>query len=206
MSTTLYRALAGAFTTFCVITQYFLTVDWDALGAGMASSVKFLSFFTILTNIIAAVALLAPVLAPRSAIAEFLLRPSVRTAIAGDIVIVGAVDFLLLRNLSHREGFSHVLELMLHYVTPPLFVIDWALFVPKHGLSWRIGCAALIFPLIYAAWILVHGALTGWYPYPFLDVNQLGYPGTLANIAGLIAIFLVLEVALVALGRRIGPA
>jgi hypothetical protein len=129
----------------------------------------------------------------------------VRTVVAGYIIMVGTVYYLLLRDLSHRQGFSHALELMLHYVTPPLFVIDWALFVPKRNVDWRVGFAALGFPLAYVVWILVHGALTGWYPYPFLDVSELGYPATLLNIAGLIAIFLALEVALVAIGRRLGP-
>jgi hypothetical protein len=205
MSSTIYRAIAGAFTALCVGLQYALTVHGESLAAVGASSVKFFSFFTILTNILAAAALLAPLIAPRSWLGEYLSGPGVRTAIAGYIIIVGAVYYLLLRGLGNREGLSLMLEWMLHYVTPPLFVIDWALFVPKRNVDWRVGFAALGFPLAYAAWILVHGALTGWYPYPFLDVDELGYPRTLVNIAGLIAIFLALEVTLVAIGRRVGP-
>jgi hypothetical protein len=205
MASTIYRAAAGAFTAFCVAMQYLLTVHGESLAALGASSVKFFSFFTILTNILAAAALLVPLVAPRSWLGEYLSRPSVRTVVAGYIIMVGVIYFWLLRDLSHRQGFSQVLEWMLHYVTPPLFVIDWALFVPKRGVDWRVGFAALAFPLAYVAWILVHGALTGWYPYPFLDVSELGYPATLLNIAGLIAVFLALEVALVLIGRRLGP-
>ena len=50
-------------------------------------------------------------------------------------------------------------------------------------------------------WTLLHGAVSGWYPYPFLDVSELGYPRTLLNIAGLVLAFLVLELALVGIGR-----
>ena len=205
MSSTIYRAIAGVFIALCVGLQYALTVHGESLAAVGASSVKFFSFFTILTNILAAATLLVPLIAPRSRLGEFLSRPSVRTVVAGYIIMVGTVYYLLLRDLSQRQGFSQALELMLHYVTPPLFVIDWALFVPKHNVDWRVGFAALGFPLAYVVWILVHGALTGWYPYPFLDVSELGYPATLLNIAGLIAVFLALEVALVAIGRRLGP-
>jgi hypothetical protein len=201
MSATIYRALAGAFTAFCVVTQYWLTVYDGAMGPTMTSSVKFLSFFTILTNALAAVALLAPVAAPRSALGMFLARPSVRTAITGYMIIVGAVYFLLLRNLSHREGFSFVMEMMLHYVTVPLFLIDWLAFVPKRGIPWRVGIDALAYPLVYVAWTLVHGAVTGWYPYPFLDVAQLGYGRALVNIAALVAVFLALMAALVGFAR-----
>jgi len=50
---------------------------------------------------------------------------------------------------------------------------------------------------------MVHGAATGWYPYPFLDVADLGYPRVLANIVGLVLVFLILELALPGLGRWI---
>jgi hypothetical protein len=205
MTSTIYRAIAGVFTALCVGLQYALTVHGDSLAALGASSLKFFSFFTILTNILAAAALLVPLVAPRSWLGEYLSRPSVRTVIAGYLIMVGTVYYLLLRDLSHRQGFSLMLEQTLHYVTPPLFVIDWTLFVPKRGVDWRVGYAALVFPLLYVVWALVHGVLTGWYPYPFLDVADLGYPRTLINVAGLIAIFLALEVALVAIGRRLGP-
>ena len=54
-------------------------------------------------------------------------------------------------------------------------------------------------------WTLVHGALTGWYPYPFTDVAEIGYPRALLNMAGLIAIFLALVAALAAIGKRLWP-
>jgi hypothetical protein len=205
MSSTIYRTLAGAFTALCVLAQYWLSVHGETLGQAAASSVKFFSFFTILTNILAAVALLAPVVAPRSSLGAFLARPTVRTAITGYIIMVGTVYYLLLRDLSHRQGFSLMLEQALHYVTPPLFVLDWVLFVPKRDVDWRVGFAALGFPLAYVGWTLVHGALTGWYPYPFTDVAELGYPRALLNMAGLTAIFLALVAALAAIGKRLWP-
>jgi hypothetical protein len=196
-----YRALAGAFALFSVAAQYWLVVlDGDALVRG---SLHFFSFFTILTNILAAVALLAPVIAPASALGHFLVRPSVRTAIAGYIIVVGVVYYALLQGLGPRQGLALYLEYVLHYVTPPLFVLDWLLFVPKGNVPWTTGLAGLGFPAGYAAWTLVHGAMSGWYPYPFVDVADLGYPQALLNIAGLVAAFLVLELALVGLGRLI---
>jgi hypothetical protein len=127
----------------------------------------------------------------------------VRTAIAGYIIIVGTVYYLLLRGVSNAEGWPLFFEQVLHYVTPPLFVLDWLLFVPKGEVAWRTGVAYLGFPAAYAAWTLGHGAVSGWYPYPFLDVPELGYPRTLFNIAGLVLAFLALELILVGIGRLI---
>lgn len=200
---TLYRLTTGAITLLAVATQYWILMEGRTGMALLQSSVQFFSFFTILTNILAAVALLMPVVAPQSRLSQFLMRPSVRTAITGYIIIVGLVYYLLLRNVGNQHGLGLFIERALHYITPPLFVLDWLLFVPKQGVGWKVGLASLGFPLVYIVWTLAHGALTGWYPYPFIDVPDLGYPRVLKNMAGLVASFLGLELALVGIGRMI---
>jgi hypothetical protein len=201
MLQTIYRAAAGVFIAFCVAMQYWLLVRGETFAGMAGSSLRFFSFFTILTNILAAAALLLPLIAPRSGAGRYLARPSVRTAITGYIIIVGVVYYLLLSGLSRRQGWPMFFEQMLHYVTPPLFVLDWLVFVDKRGLPWRVDLGAMSFPLAYLAWTLLHGAASGWYPYPFLDVSELGYPRALINIVGLALAFLALEIALVGIGR-----
>jgi hypothetical protein len=201
---TLYRLAAGAFTALCVGMQYWFSVLDRPDAIFLRSSIRFFSFFTILSNVLAAVALLLPLLAPDTRLGRFLDRPGVRTAITGYIIMVGVVYYVLLRNLSERAGWPLFFEHMLHYVTPPLFVLDWLLFVDKRELDWRPGLGALVFPALYIAWTLVHGAVSGWYPYPFIDVPDLGYPRALTNMAGLVLAFLGLEIALVGVGRLIG--
>ena len=203
MLKTTYRAAAGAFIAFAVGMQYWLLVRDETAAEMAASSLKFFSFFTILTNILAAATLLVPLIAPQSSVGRFLARPSVRTAVTGYIIIVGVVYYLLLAGLGQRQGWPMFYEYMLHYVTPPLFVLDWLLFVPKQNLNWRVGLSAMGFPLAYLVWTLAHGAVSGWYPYPFVDVAELGYPRALANIAGLVLVFLGLEVTLVGIGHAL---
>jgi hypothetical protein len=59
----------------------------------------------------------------------------------------------------------------------------------------------IAFPLAYAAYSLIHGALTDFYPYPFLDVSELGYERVLINMAGLVGVFAALGLLLIAIGR-----
>jgi len=200
---TLYRAIAGAVGLVAVAGQYWLVTQGKGGAALPVSSVHFFSFFTILTNVIAAGAMLVPVVAPDSRLGRFLDRPSVRTAIVGYIVIVGTVYYTLLRKLDNATGLHLYLEYVLHYVTPPLFVIDWLLFVPKGEIGWRNGLDSLAYPIAYLVWTMVHGAFAGWYPYPFIDVSKLGYGRMLLNSAGLILAFLALELLLVALDRLV---
>jgi len=196
-----FRLLVGIIDFVTVGAQYWL-VMYDKNGtAFVTGSVNFFSYFTILTSLLAAAAMLLPVLAPGSGLGRFFERASVRTAITGYIIFVGSVYYLLLRNLGHAQGWSLFLDHVLHYVLPPLFVIDWLLFVPKGDVAWRNGVGCLGFPAVYIVWTLTHGALTGWYPYPFVDVPDLGYERVLGNIAGLVAAFLLLELALVGIDR-----
>jgi hypothetical protein len=199
----LYRTFAGALGLVAVAGQYWVVTQSGSGGQPPTSSLHFFSFFTILTNLLAAAAMLAPVVAPNSSVGRFLDRSSVRTAIAGYIVMVGTVYFLLLRNLGHPTGLRLFFEYVLHYVVPPLFVLDWLLFVPKGEIGWRNGVDSLAYPFAYLAWTLAHGAFAGWYPYPFLDVLELGYGRVLLNTAGLILAFLALELLLVAIDRLI---
>jgi hypothetical protein len=200
---TLFRTLTGAIGLVAVAGQYWLVTQGQGGAALPTSSVHFFSFFTILTNLLAAAAMLAPAVAPESGLGRFLDRPSVRTAIVGYIVIVGTVYYALLRKLDNATGLHLYLEYVLHYVTSPLFVLDWLLFVPKGEVGWRNGIDSLAYPIAYLAWTLAHGAFAGWYPYPFIDVSKLGYGRMLLNSAGLILAFLAIELLLVALDRFI---
>ena len=62
----------------------------------------------------------------------------------------------------------------------------------------------MLYPVGYAAFSLLHGAVTGFYPYPFLEVRQLGYERVLLNMGLLTAAFAVLGLILVGIDRLLG--
>lgn len=194
------RVLAAAIGWFAVILQYWLVITGDVGPDPVNRTINFFSYFTILTNIVAATAMTASVLAPGS----FFDRPSVRTAIATYIIVVGVVYHLILRDLWDPKGLQWIADVSLHYVTPVLFALDWLLFVPKRGVPWTTALWALVYPLVYMGWTLWHGSWSGFYPYPFVDVSQIGLEKTLQNAAGMTGAFLVLCLVLIAIGRLIG--
>ncbi|MBA3906990.1 MAG: Pr6Pr family membrane protein [Pseudonocardiales bacterium] len=49
---------------------------------------------------------------------------------------------------------------------------------------------SLLFPVGWLVFTLVRGALIGWYPYPFLQVGELGYGRVALNSAGITLLFL----------------
>lgn len=200
-----YRPIAAVLGWFAIVLQYGLILRYETDGDVLAAAIRLLAYFTMLSNILVALAMTLPWLAPGSKGGAFFDRPSVRTAIAAYIIVVSAVYYTVLRKLWNPEGWQHVADTIEHAAVPILYVLDWLLFVPKRDLSARSVPWWLIFPLSYAGYSLCHGAITGFYPYPFLDVTKLGYAQVLRNMALLTAIFGLLGLGLVGLGRILPP-
>jgi hypothetical protein len=201
-----FRMAAGLLGWFALALQYGLVMASDFDANAISRTINFFSYFTILTNILAALALTLPGLAPQSAVARFFSRPSVRTAITGYIIIVMTIVYFVLRHLSNLQGPDLLSDVIPHYVMPILFVIDWLVLVPKETLKLKDGLVWLAFPIIYLIWTFIHGAYSGFYPYPFLNVGELRIARVLLNEAGLLALFLILGLLLVTRGRLIDKA
>ena len=203
MQTTL-RFIAAAIGFIALVLQFVLEVRLPRGPGLFGSTVHFFSYFTVLANVAAALAMLVPVMAPASRLGRFLSLPSVRTAIAGYLLIVGGTYLFFLRHVGSDQGLERVADQLMHYVTPVLFTIDWLAFVPKGHVPWTTILISLLPPLVYGLWTMVHGATTGWYPYPFVDMRSVGYQEGLMNMAGFLAVFLAVDLALVLIDRLIG--
>lgn len=162
-------------------------------------------YFTILTNILVGVVLTLPLVAPTYLPGRFLSRPGVRTATAAAITGVGVVYFFLLRQVWNPQGWQLVADVVLHYVTPVLFLAYWWIGVPKAGLRRSQVAAWASYPIGYFVYVLVRGELTGLYPYHFLDVGSLGYGRTLMNGLGVLVAFVLLSLLLLLAGRWQSP-
>jgi hypothetical protein len=176
----------------------------NAANAGtslLAAVGSFLSFFTVLSNLLVAAALAATVPAAPPRAFRQLVEPSGATALAGYITVVGVVYSLVLRQLWHPTGAQLVADILLHDVMPLAYVIYWLALVPKGRLRWRDVWPWLAFPAVYTAASLARGALIHVYPYPFIDVSALGYQRVLGNMVLLFAGFLVLGLMFVAIDR-----
>ncbi len=168
----------------------------------------FLSFFTILTNILVCLVLSysSPVSKPISRFAKFFSQPLVASGVAANIAMVGIIYHLLLRKIWNPQGLQLIADMSLHYLMPTLFIIYWALFVNKAGLRWLHSIVWCIYPMAYLGYSLVRGKISGSYPYPFIDVGTIGYQQALLNSAGLLVCFVLLGLVFVAIGKLIHRA
>jgi hypothetical protein len=192
-----YRVLGASLGWFAVCTQYWLSTSQFGLLAG---SLLYFGFFTLLGNIQVALAFTAPLL-PDGPITRFFRRPGVRTAIAVYILVIAVIFYLLLRKLYDPAGLGYYVNILLHYVMPVLYLLDWAIFVPKRSLTFRQIPYWLIFPLVYAGATLLRGAGSGYYPYPFLNAGKYGYAPITLNVLALTGFFVLVSAGFVAIAR-----
>lgn len=193
-------AVLGA---FALLLQLWLSLrNAPAMGLTPGQALwRYFGYFTILTNLLVVMALTARTMPPRAGMVRILRRTDVQTAVAVAIVIVAIVYHLILSRLWHPQGWSWLADQLLHTVMPLLFVLHWWFGVSKASLRWRHVLACLPYPLAYAAYVLLRGAVDGWYPYPFIDVATLGYLRVGRNACGLLVAFVAVACVLVASGR-----
>ena len=199
----LFAATAAALGWFALILQWLLSMQLAmANGQGaLAGTWTYLGYYTILTNILVALAFTAGALGPRDALTRFFHRPGTCTAVAMSIVVVSVVYNVMLRQLWHPQGWQLFADATLHDVMPLAFLAYWWFAVPKASLAWRQILTWLGYPVAYFAYALARGAVTGWYPYPFLDVTTLGYAQVVIDALLVLLFFIAVAVALVALAR-----
>jgi hypothetical protein len=188
-----------------LIAQFPLTVSLSMANGrtALGSVVFFFSFFTILCNILSALCFLAILLGERGGLA-FFREPRIQSAVALYMLVVAIIYIAILEGLWAPTGLMRVLDTLLHYVMPAIFLIFWLIFVAKGTLAYADIPKILAFPFLYAVYVMIRGGLTGEYPYPIMNAARLGYPTALLNTAFSFVLFLVLNLALVAYDRWAG--
>lgn len=181
----------------------------------LGSPLRVLSYFTIQSNVLVAVAFGA------SAARAWTGRPPLSPRLTGGVLlfvsITGLVYHLVLANSSSGfsmtddathaiSGWRSVSNQLLHTVTPLAAALDWLVLTSPGGLLLRHAAQWMLYPLAYLLFALARGALLSpgteaRYPYPFLDVEAHGYAGVVGNAVFFGPAFYALGLTIVGLDR-----
>ena len=192
------RASLAALALAAIVTQLVLHV------AASHSVLNFFSYFTNLSNLVAASVLLLCACNVFSSSKESMTLARYVSVV--NMTVVGLVFAVLLRN-SDLGALLPWVNFILHYVMPVAVVLDWLVIPPAPKLRSNSHFLALLFPALYLAYVLLRGASTGWYPYPFLNpANVGGYGGVATYSLGIAITFLVASWLLLTVGNRLAIA
>ncbi|PIB94520.1 hypothetical protein CSW62_01470 [Caulobacter sp. FWC2] len=196
-----WRILIAAVACLGPALQYGLMVYDETLVSATVKSVEFFSYFTILSNMLAAGALTAPLVAPASAFAAWAERSGPRASIATYLTITAVVYHTLLAWQWHPQGLRLVSDTILHTITPAAYLVDLALRGGQGRPRWIVAAKAMAFPALFGLWTLLHGALSGFYPYPFMNVAKRGYPAVVLTMVEMSLFFALVAVVFIGLSR-----
>jgi hypothetical protein len=145
--------------------------------------IRYLSYFTVQSNILVAATALSLVFSPER---DGRVWRVLRLEALFGITVTGIVYSTLLRGIVDLQGAAAVTNALLHYAAPLMAVLGWLLFGPRPRIDENTLVLSLVWPALYIVYTVAHGAATKWYPYPFIDVSKLGYvTAALRNGVGL---------------------
>ncbi len=154
--------------------------------------VRMFSFFTVQSNILAAAAAFSLALKP--ATDGPLWRVLRLDALVG-ISATGVVYTTVLRVQHELHGWAVATDAVFHYVVPLAVVLGWLVFGPRPRCDARTAGLSLAWPVAWLAYTLLHGYVTGWYPYPFINVTAHGYAVVALNAVAVTAVLAVMAAA-----------
>ena len=196
-----WRILIAAIACLGPVLQYGLMVGGQDLATATLKTVHYFSFFTILSNLLAAAALTTPLVAPSHRFATWAEESGPRASIATYLTITAVVYHAILASQWRPQGLHLVADTILHTITPAAYLVDLALRGGQGEARWIAAAKAMAFPALFGAWTLIHGALSGWYPYPFMNAAKRGYPAVVVTMIEMSLAFAVVALIFIALSR-----
>lgn len=195
-----FAATAAVVLTGLVV-QLFATASLDSgfFDTRTERVLNVFCFFTVQSNII--VGITSALLVVRTRRTSLLFR-TLRLDGVLAIAVTFVVFHLALRGLQDLTGSAAVADFLLHTASPVLCVLGWLLFGPRGQVGRTVIGWALVFPIAWLAFTLIRGPFAGdFYPYPFMDVTEHGYPRVLLNCALVAVLLLALAVGANALDK-----
>lgn len=215
------RLVMSAAIVVAVVAQFSASMSTAAeLGRDVATTaVNFFSFFTILSNVSAAVVLTWAAIrwlarGRRTGATEPHALAVALACVSTYMIVTGIVYNTLLRGITLPQGSEPIpwSNEILHLVGPIFLLLDVFLGPARRALPWSRILVVVAFPLVWVIYTLARGPLTvnpatgdpWWYPYPFLDphLQPWGYGGVALYIVGIAILIAAVAWFVLAVGRQ----
>jgi hypothetical protein len=196
-----------AITVACIATGIIIPIclapnATDSFGGSpLNRALNVFAFFTIQSNLLVGIAcVLLVIKLDRQSFAFAVLR---LTGLIG-ITVTFVVFHVALARLLDLDGWAQAGNQFQHTISPIMAIVGWLCFGPRGLTSRRAAVVSIIFPVLYFAFCLIRGPLAShWYPYPFIDVQKIGYGPVLVNGVWIALLFIGVGTAATALDAKL---
>jgi hypothetical protein len=188
-------ALIAALSAVSVVGIYAYNLDTGRYATPSEAIWELARFFTILTHVLATLTFGAAALRRDGVGAPWL------AALTLAVILVGAVYHTLLRGITVFEGYGLWADHGLHTVVPVACALWWIAYAPKQTLAYADLPMFVVWPVVYVAYSLARAARDGVYPYPFMDIAEIGAGAVVTNLSGLLLLLFLGGLIFVMIGR-----
>lgn len=193
--------LFATFAWFAVIMQFVLMIE-NRTAPVSETIIRFFSFFTILTNTLVA-CYFTGIAFFKNQENKSISKPGVLTAVTIYITMVGAVYQFALRHIWSPQGMQMIVDELLHSVIPILVIVFWYLYEVTKPVQYAQVLNWALYPLVYLLFILVRGSFSNFYPYPFINVIEIGLTKALTNAGILVVVFMIISGVFLFIGKSV---
>ncbi len=167
----------------------------------IAAIVRFFSYMTIWTNILIALFFVLSLIRPKSKLNGIFQNQIVQTGLLVYILVVAIIYHLLLSGTWNPKGLQYIVDINLHSTVPLLYLVYWVFYSERGTQKFKNALIWLIYPILYAIYTFFRGEIIQEYPYPFINVTQLGYETVFKNFLLLSGAYYVFGIFIVAIDR-----
>lgn len=163
-----------------------------------------LPYYTFHTNVFVGLWYVAVGLFPGKQKNTFWIKDGFKGAVTTYITITGLVyNAVLIPYEKSFLGYIPLVSIITHSVVPTMMILDYIVTPTVSKPDWKKLPWWLSYPWLYAAFCLINGAISGFYPYPFINPTMVRSTGMLVfNYIALILVHAGLAAIYLAIARR----
>lgn len=200
-----YRIILGLFAWSVLILMFVRTAldQVDALS-GFLAGIKSYRYYTMQTNLLATIWLTLAVIFHFNSNRLKKVEGALKGAITIYILITFLGYAIMLSSLYNpTTPYGIFTNLVIHYLVPIAFVIDWVFTIKKVKYRWVNLVLWIIYPILYIVLSILHGKFLGSYLYPFLNIDTMGLGYYFLALGILVIVFLALGSSLILINKAV---
>lgn len=156
-------------------------------GTPIGRIIFYYSFFTVLSNLMLAISCLFLTFKPNCNRYSFNV---IRLNGLIGVIITAIIYNSILRGIHQPpNSLLRFTNESLHVVIPLLGILSWLIWGPFRRINAKVVIGSILSMIAYAIYIFVRGYFTHQYPYPFINIEKIGYIKALYNVSKVLLLF-----------------